>query len=100
VARRLGRIRIIIEAELRTAAAQDPGIARPLQLVENFLRPLTILEFTSEDGIAYARPDRNRSAPERQSVRSISSLPRRHWGVANEAALRSRESPLSGGYSP
>jgi tRNA(fMet)-specific endonuclease VapC len=47
-------ISVITEGELRTGAAKSRAPARTLQLVENFLRPLTILEFTSEDAIAYA----------------------------------------------
>jgi tRNA(fMet)-specific endonuclease VapC len=47
-------ISVITEAELRTGAAKSSSSARTLRLVENFLRPLTILDFTSEDAIAYS----------------------------------------------
>ena len=48
-------ISVITEAELRTGAAKSSSPARTLRLVENFLRPLTIIEFTSQDAIHYAR---------------------------------------------
>jgi tRNA(fMet)-specific endonuclease VapC len=47
-------VSVITEAELRTGAAKSSSPVRTLRLIENFLRPLTILEFTSEDAIAYA----------------------------------------------
>ena len=46
---------VITEAELRTGAAKSSSPTKTLRLVENFLRPLSILEFTSEDAIAYAQ---------------------------------------------
>lgn len=45
---------MVTEAELRTGAAKSSSPAKTLRLVENFLRPLTVLEFTSEDAITYA----------------------------------------------
>jgi tRNA(fMet)-specific endonuclease VapC len=47
-------ISVITEAELRTGAAKSSSPAKTLHLIENFLRPLAILEFTSEDAAAYA----------------------------------------------
>ena len=47
-------ISVITEAELRTGAAKSSSPARTLERVENFLRPLAILEFTSADAIVYA----------------------------------------------
>ena len=44
----------ITEAELRTGAAKSAAAARTTRLLENFLRPLAVLEFTSKDAIAYA----------------------------------------------
>ena len=46
---------VITEAELRTGAAKSGSPAKTLRLVENFLRPLSILEFTSHDAVAYAQ---------------------------------------------
>ncbi len=46
---------VITEAELRTGAAKSASPVKTLRLVENFLRPLSILEFTSDDGAAYAQ---------------------------------------------
>jgi len=46
---------VITEAELRTGAAKSSSPVRTLRLVENFLRPLTIIEFTSQDAIHYAQ---------------------------------------------
>lgn len=46
---------VISEAELRTGAAKSDSAAKTLRLVENFLRPLSILEFTSDDASAYAQ---------------------------------------------
>ena len=47
-------VSVITEAELRTGAAKSTSAAKTLRLVENFLRPLGILEFVSEDAAAYA----------------------------------------------
>ena len=48
-------ISVITEAELRTGAAKSNSSAKTLRLVENFLRPLGILEFTSNDAASYAQ---------------------------------------------
>jgi tRNA(fMet)-specific endonuclease VapC len=47
-------ISVMTEAELRTGAAKSSSPARTLRLVENFLRPLTMLEFNSVDAATYA----------------------------------------------
>lgn len=47
-------VSVITEAELRTGAAKSSSPTKTLRLVENFLRPLTILEFTSGDAVSYA----------------------------------------------
>jgi tRNA(fMet)-specific endonuclease VapC len=47
-------ISVITEAELRTGAAKSSSPVKTLHLIENFFRPLAILEFTSEDARAYA----------------------------------------------
>ena len=46
---------VITEAELRTGAAKSASAAKTLRLLENFLRPLSILEFNSDDAVAYAQ---------------------------------------------
>jgi Predicted nucleic acid-binding protein, contains PIN domain len=48
-------VSVITEAELRTGAAKSSSPVKTLHLIENFLSPLTIIEFTSHDAIAYAR---------------------------------------------
>jgi tRNA(fMet)-specific endonuclease VapC len=48
-------ISVITEAELRTGAAKSSSPVKTLRFVENFMRPLAILELTSQDAIAYAR---------------------------------------------
>ena len=48
-------VSVITEAELRTGAARSSAPARTLHLLENFLRPLTIVEFTSTDATTYAQ---------------------------------------------
>ena len=48
-------VSMITEAELRTGAAKSSSPAKTLRLLENFLRPLAIVEFTSEDAVAYAQ---------------------------------------------
>jgi tRNA(fMet)-specific endonuclease VapC len=45
---------VITEAELRTGAAKSTSAARTLRLLENFLAPLTVLDFVSADAVAYA----------------------------------------------
>jgi tRNA(fMet)-specific endonuclease VapC len=45
---------VITEAELRTGAAKSSSSAKTVRLLENFLRPLTVLDFTSGDAHAYA----------------------------------------------
>lgn len=47
-------ISVITEAELRTGAAKSDAPTKTLRLLENFLRPLEIVEFSSEDAVAYA----------------------------------------------
>ena len=48
-------VSVITEAELRTGAAKSSSAAKTLRLIENFLRPIAILEFTSSDAVSYAR---------------------------------------------
>ena len=48
-------VSVITEGELRTGAAKSSSPIKTLRFVENFLRPLTIAELTSEDAIAYAQ---------------------------------------------
>ena len=48
-------VSVITEAELRTGAAKSASAPRTLRLVENFLRPLGIVEFTSDDAVSYAQ---------------------------------------------
>ena len=48
-------VSVITEAELRVGAAKSNSPLRTSRLVENFLRPLAILEFRSDDALAYAR---------------------------------------------
>src|SRR6185503_9345444 len=45
---------VITEAELRTGAAKSASAAKTARLLENFLHPLTILDFTSDDAAACA----------------------------------------------
>ena len=47
-------VSVVTEAELRTGAAKSSVPSRTLQRVENFLRPLEVLEFSSADAVAYA----------------------------------------------
>jgi tRNA(fMet)-specific endonuclease VapC len=48
-------VSVITEAELRTGAAKSTLAAKTLRLVENFLRPIATLEFTSSDATSYAQ---------------------------------------------
>ena len=48
-------VSVITEAELRTGAAKSTSAAKTLRLVEHFLRPLGIIEFTSSDAPSYAQ---------------------------------------------
>jgi tRNA(fMet)-specific endonuclease VapC len=45
---------VITEAELRTGVAKSTAATQNARLLENFLRPLTVVEFTSNDALAYA----------------------------------------------
>ncbi len=47
-------VSVITEAELRTGAAKSSAPAKTARLVENFLRPVAIIEFTSSDAATYA----------------------------------------------
>lgn len=47
-------VSVVTEAELRTGAAKSASSAKTLRLLENFLRPLTILEFSSGDAVSFA----------------------------------------------
>jgi tRNA(fMet)-specific endonuclease VapC len=48
-------VSVITEAELRTGAAKSIAAAKTSRLLESFLRPLTILEFNSNDAVVYAQ---------------------------------------------
>jgi tRNA(fMet)-specific endonuclease VapC len=48
-------VSVITEAELRTGAIKSAAAARTSRLVDNFPRPLTILEFVSIDATTYAQ---------------------------------------------
>ncbi len=48
-------ISVITEAELRTGAAKSSSPVKTGRLLENFLEPLTVLEFSSDDALAYAQ---------------------------------------------
>jgi predicted nucleic acid-binding protein len=50
---------VITEAELRTGAAKSVAAAKTLRLLENFLRPLTILECHTRLGIWQAAHGRS-----------------------------------------
>jgi tRNA(fMet)-specific endonuclease VapC len=45
---------VITEAELRAGAAKSASPTRTLRLLESFLAPLTVLDFSSADAVAYA----------------------------------------------
>jgi len=47
-------VSVITEGELRTGAAKSASAPKTLRLLENFLRPLTVVEFLSPDAVAYA----------------------------------------------
>ena len=45
---------MITDAELRLGAAKSASAQKTLKLLENFLHPLGILEFTSADALSWA----------------------------------------------
>ncbi len=45
---------VVTEAELRSGAAKSTTPSKTHRLLENFLAPLTAIEFTSHDAVAYA----------------------------------------------
>ena len=47
-------VSVVTEAELRTGAAKSSSPAGTLRRIENFLLPLTVIDFTSDDAIVYA----------------------------------------------
>jgi len=47
-------VSVITEAELRTGAAKSSSAVKTLHLIENFLSPLFLIDFTSDDAIVYA----------------------------------------------
>jgi tRNA(fMet)-specific endonuclease VapC len=47
-------VSVITEGELRAGAAKSSSPVKALHLVENFLRPLVLIDFTSDDAITYA----------------------------------------------
>jgi len=47
-------VSVITEGELRTGAAKSSSPVKTLHYIENFLRPLTVIDFTSDDAIVYA----------------------------------------------
>jgi tRNA(fMet)-specific endonuclease VapC len=48
-------VSVITEAELRTGAAKSSSPVKTARLLENFLRPLAVVEFTSADAATYAQ---------------------------------------------
>jgi tRNA(fMet)-specific endonuclease VapC len=48
-------VSVITEAELRTGAAKSSSPAKTSRLLENFLRPLAVVDFTSADATTYAQ---------------------------------------------
>lgn len=48
-------VSVITEAELRTGAAKSTSPVKTLRLIENFLRPLAVVEFNSADAASYAQ---------------------------------------------
>lgn len=46
-------VSVVTEAELRSGAAKSDSPHKTLRAVENFLRPITILPFISDDAVAY-----------------------------------------------
>jgi tRNA(fMet)-specific endonuclease VapC len=48
-------ISVITEAELRTGAAKSSSPIKTIRLLENFLRPLAVADFTSDDAMTYAQ---------------------------------------------
>lgn len=47
-------VSVITEAELRTGIAKSASPIKTIRQVENFLHPLAVAEFTSDDAMAYA----------------------------------------------
>lgn len=48
-------VSVITEAELRTGAAKSSAPVKTAHLLANFLRPLSVVDFTSSDAVAYAQ---------------------------------------------
>ncbi len=48
-------VSVITEAELRAGAGKSSSPVKTLRLLENFLAPLQIIDFTSADAVAYGR---------------------------------------------
>lgn len=48
-------VSVVTEAELRTGAAKSTSAGKTLRLIENFLRPLAVVEFNSNDAASYAQ---------------------------------------------
>lgn len=48
-------VSVITEAELRTGAGKSSSPIKTLRLIENFLQPLALVDFTSDDAVAYAQ---------------------------------------------
>lgn len=48
-------VSVITEGELRLGPAKSSSRSNTLRALEHFLEPLTVVEFTSEDAVAYAR---------------------------------------------
>jgi tRNA(fMet)-specific endonuclease VapC len=48
-------VSVITEAELRLGPAKSSSPSKSLRALEHFLEPLTVVEFSSKDAVAYAR---------------------------------------------
>lgn len=70
-------VSVITEAELRTGAAKSSTPEKTSHLLENFLRPLTVVEFTSPTPPPTPDSAPSSSGPARPSGRSTPSSQRR-----------------------
>jgi tRNA(fMet)-specific endonuclease VapC len=48
-------VSVITEAEMRTGAAKSAAPLKSLRRVQQFLRPISVADFTSDDAISYAQ---------------------------------------------
>lgn len=81
-------VSVITEGELRLGPAKSSSASKSLRALERFLEPLTVVAFTSEDAVAYARiraslEKRGKPIGPLDTLIAAQAVSRGHWLVTD-----------------